>query len=120
MLAQATGYEFLAENAVCWGEWDASFRLTAKNRELADKIGALNRQAWSEYPRTVALWGKGRLTEAYQVAQSALELCERIGETRLATWIEPSLVLIATDLNGDDDAERIAQRGPRRGKAWVK
>jgi tetratricopeptide (TPR) repeat protein len=117
LLAQAIGHEFLAESAVCRGDWNESLRRTAKNRELADKMGALNRQAWSEYPKTVALWGKGRLTEAYQVAQSALELCEQIGETRLATWIEPSLALIATDLNGDEDAERIVQSSLRRGES---
>ena len=117
LLAQATGHEFLAESAICRGDWDESLRQTAKNRELADKMGALNRQAWSEYPRTMALWGKGRLAEAYQVAQTALDLCERIGETRLASWIEPALVLIATDLNEDEAAERYAREGLRRGQS---
>ena len=63
LLAQAIGYEFLAENAACRGEWDESYRLTRKNRELAGKMGALNRQAWSEYPRIAALWNMGLLTK---------------------------------------------------------
>jgi tetratricopeptide (TPR) repeat protein len=115
--AQALGHEFLAENAICRGHWDESLRQTARNRELADKMGALNRRAWSEYPRTLALWGKGRLAEAYQVGQAALELCERIGETRLATWIEPSLAIIATDLGEDEVAERYARGGLQRGES---
>jgi tetratricopeptide (TPR) repeat protein len=117
LLAQATGHEFLAESAVCRGDWDESLRQTAKNRELADKMGALNRQAWSEYPRTMSLWGKGHLVDAYQVAQTALELCERIGETRLASWIEPALALIATDLNEDEAADRYARESLRRGES---
>lgn len=116
LLAQAIGYEFLAENSACRGEWDESFRQTAQNRQLSDKMGALNRQAWSEYPRIAALWNQGRLPEAYQDAQTALDLCERIGETRLATWIEPLLALIATDLNEDEDAERFACGALRRGE----
>jgi len=115
--AQALGHEFLAENAICRGHWEESLRQTARNRELADKMGALNRRAWSEYPRTLALWGKGRLAEAYQAAQAALELCERIGETRLATWIEPSLAIIATDLGEDEVAERYARGGLQRGES---
>jgi len=115
--AQALGHEFLAENAICRGHWDEILHLTARDRELADKMGALNRRAWSEYPRILALWGKGRLAEAYQVAQAALELCERMGETRLATWIEPSLAIIATDLGEDEVAERYARGGLQRGES---
>ena len=117
LLARATGNEFLAENQLCRGDWDEALNLTSKNRELADKIGALHRRAWSEYPRLSALWGQGRLTEAYRIAQAALELCEQIGEKRLATWIEPSLALIATDLKEDEKAEGFARRGLHRGES---
>jgi tetratricopeptide (TPR) repeat protein len=44
-------------------------------------------------------------------------MCERIGETRLASWIEPALALIATDLNEDEAAERYAREGLRRGQS---
>lgn len=114
--AQASGHEFLAENTICRGYWDEALRLTARNRELADKMDALHRRAWSEYPRTLALLGKGRLAEAYQVARAGLDLCEQIGETRLATWLEPALALIATDLGEDEAAEGHAQGSLRRGE----
>ena len=113
--AQAVGNEFLAENAYSRGDWDAALELTTRNHELADKIGALNRKAWSAYPRMQAFWGKGHLTEAYQTGQSALELCEQIADSRLASWIESTLVIVATDLGKDKAAEHHAQEGLRRG-----
>jgi len=104
-LAMANGYEFLAENCAGRGLWEETLGHAARDREFGTKSGSLARVAWAEFATVQALLGTGRLAEARAAAQGALKLCEQIGEFRLATWLDPSLAIIAADL-GDDDAAR--------------
>jgi tetratricopeptide (TPR) repeat protein len=56
----------------------------------------------------------GELVAARRVAEATMEMCGQIGETRLATWLDPMLAIVAAD-QGDDDAARMhAERGWRR------
>jgi class 3 adenylate cyclase/tetratricopeptide (TPR) repeat protein len=112
--AIANGYEFLAENAAGRGLWAATLDYAERDREFGTKSGSLARVAWSEFAAVQALHGQGRLAEAQASAQSALRLCERIGEFRLATWLEPSLAIIAADLGDDVLAREHAKRAMER------
>jgi tetratricopeptide (TPR) repeat protein len=114
--AIAAGNEFLSENAVGRGLWDASLVYAAKDREQGARIGSLAREAWSEFCHAQGLYGKGQLVAARDTTLAALSMCEQIGEDRLATWLEPLVATISADL-GDDAAARMhAERGWQRAK----
>jgi tetratricopeptide (TPR) repeat protein len=112
-LAIAIGYEFLAENANNQGNWGEALECAASDREIGEKIGALDRVAWAEMCRTEALYGRGDLLLAFETGQTALALAERIGEGRVAVLLGDLLVRIETDLGQDDTARAD-------GELWIK
>jgi tetratricopeptide (TPR) repeat protein len=114
--AIAFGNEFLAENAAGRGHWDDTLAYAAKDAEEARKSGSLARGVWSEFSRVQALHGKGALAEGLEVTIAALELCEQIGEERLATWLGAMAAVIAADLGDDETARRHAERGWERAR----
>ncbi len=115
--AIASGNEFLAENAAGRGLWNEALAFAALDAQEGHKTGSLARVAWSEFCRVQALHGMGELAEAYAAALQALAVCERIGEGRLATWIEPLAAQIAADLGDDAAARGHAERGWARAEA---
>ncbi len=112
-LAMAAGFEFLAENANNQGHWSEALACAARDRDIGDKIGALDRVAWAEFCRAEALYGRGDLPQALEAAQVALALAERIGEGRVAVALGSLLARIETDLGHDD----LARAG---GELWLK
>ncbi len=107
----ANGYEFLAENCAGRGLWKDALAYAERDREFGAKSGSLARTAWAGFATVQALHGTGELASARQVAEATLEMCGQIGETRLATWLDPMLTIVTADL-GDDDAARMhAERG---------
>ena len=113
-VAVALGYEFLSENESARGKWDGAVAFAAANRDEGGKAGALARVAWSGFPTAQSLHGKGELAAARKAAEEALELSERIGEERLATWLGPMAAIVAADM-GDDDAARVHAE-----RAWAR
>jgi class 3 adenylate cyclase/predicted negative regulator of RcsB-dependent stress response len=112
--AVASGNEFLAENSAGRGLWDDALAYAAKDADAGRASGSLARVAWSEFSRVQGLHGKGELAAALQVSLSALELCEQIGEERLATWFDPMAAIAAADLGDDAVARTHAERGWER------
>jgi class 3 adenylate cyclase/tetratricopeptide (TPR) repeat protein len=109
--AVALGNEFLAENAFMAGSFEDAVRYSRKDREAGTACGALDRIAWSWFTEGSSLHGLGRLQEAWDASVRALEATERIGERRLATWVESTLSLIATE-RGDFETARVhGERG---------
>jgi ATP/maltotriose-dependent transcriptional regulator MalT len=107
----ANGYEFLAENCAGRGLWSDALAHAERDREFGAKSGSLARTAWAGFATVQALHGTGELAAARQVAEATLEMCAQIGETRLATWLDPMLSIVAAD-QGDDAAARMhAERG---------
>ena len=89
------------------GYWDEALAYAAKDREEgASASGALARVAWSQFCLAQGLHGKGELAQAARrPRESALAMCEQIGEMRLATW-------------ASTDGSRSRRRpGRRRGRA---
>jgi tetratricopeptide (TPR) repeat protein len=112
----ALGYEFLAENATGRGGWDDAVRFGARDAEEGRKIGALARVAWSGFPVSLGLQGKGDLAGARATVREALSICEQIGEGRLATWLVPMQAIIAADLGEADSARALAEQGWERAR----
>ncbi|MGI8930971.1 MAG: ATP-binding protein, partial [Sphingomicrobium sp.] len=110
----AGGYEFLGENAAGRGHWDDAMAFGRKDREHGEKSGSLARVAWSQFCELQAQYGKGELVAGYATAAEALELCEQIGENRLATWIVPMKSIFEADMGNDEAARGTAERGSAR------
>ncbi len=113
-LVEAIGHEFLAENAAMKGHWEEALEHAAQDRILSERVGALDRTAWSLFSTANALKGQGRLHEAAETARTGLELADQIGESRLATWLDPLLAMVAADMGDDEVAARHAENGHRR------
>jgi class 3 adenylate cyclase/tetratricopeptide (TPR) repeat protein len=116
-LAVAYGHEFLSENAFAQGRWTECLEHAAQNHAVAERIGAQNRMAWAAFARANALTGRGELREARATIRAALDLCDRIGEARLAVWLEPLLAIVETDLGADEAAGQHGEQGRARGEA---
>jgi len=58
----------------------------------------------------------GNLRQARAEVLASLDVCEQIGEGRLATWLDPMAAIVSADL-GDDGAARMhAERGWERAR----
>lgn len=114
LVGMALGYEFLGENAVIQGYWDEGLMYAALDRAVALKIGAGERFSWSHFVQSNALFGKGDPLQSAAVGRAGLEMAERIGEDRLATWLESMVAMALSDLARDEEAEQYARRGARR------
>ena len=114
--AKAVGYEFLAENAANRGYWNDALDFAAKDDAEATRSGELARNAWAQFCMGQALHGKGELRRARQVSESALALANRIGESRLATWVGPVLACACADLGDDAAALAAAERNHARAR----
>lgn len=113
--AVALGNEFLAENAFMAGSFQDALRYSRLDREAGSACGALDRIAWSWFTEASSLHGLGRLQEAWDAAANALEVTDRIGERRLATWVHSTLSLIATEMGDAESAQTHAARGRELG-----
>ncbi len=107
----ANGYEFLAENAASRGHWDDAIRYAALDEANGRKIGSLARVAWATLGRAQGLWGRGELQAACDALRTGLTVCERIGEARLAIWLESFLAVTLADVGDFDSAQSHAEIG---------
>jgi tetratricopeptide (TPR) repeat protein len=110
--AMTLGYEFLAENATAQGRWADALRYAALDRELGEKIGALDRLAWSDFARAWACHGTGDLPAGLEAARRGQQLAEQIGEGRLAALMTAVRALVESDL-GTVTPEEAAAAGRR-------
>jgi class 3 adenylate cyclase/tetratricopeptide (TPR) repeat protein len=107
--AVALGYEYLAECLCLQGRWDESLTYSAREEQVAERIGQQDRLAWSHRNRAWALHGRGDLASALETARIALSLTEVTGERRLATLVRALLAQIQIDLAQDEAALAGAQ-----------
>jgi tetratricopeptide (TPR) repeat protein len=118
--AVAVGYEFLAEDAYFCGQWKQALAYSERSKEIAEKIGAAARAAWSEYSRASALRGLGETRAAMDVIQNALRLAEGTGDRRLVVFVLAQRSMIETDLGqaqaADEDARRARERADEIGQ----
>jgi tetratricopeptide (TPR) repeat protein len=63
------------------------------------------------FSRANGEYGMGRLHAAQATTLTALEICDRIGETRLATWLYALSAIVLADMSEDAAAQVHAARG---------
>jgi tetratricopeptide (TPR) repeat protein len=106
----AVGHEFISEDLMFTGDWKRAIDHAIQDNKLGEKIGSLERIAWSKLCQAEPLYGHGRLKEALVIGQSGLELAEQIGERRLSTLLLALLSKVSADLDDDELAESYARQ----------
>lgn len=86
-VAEATGYEFLGENASWRGHGRRCLELAAAEIAIADRVHAADRKAWAMFVRAIGNYLLGDLATCDAAVQEGLDLCLRIGEARLANFL---------------------------------
>ena len=108
--AIAIGYEFMAENANARGLWRDSLRYGMLDREWGEKIQSQERQVWSRFTVSWALHATGELARARAEADAGIADAGRIGESRVARFLNIQLVEILSDLGEEDAAWSLAEK----------
>jgi tetratricopeptide (TPR) repeat protein len=103
LVAQALGYEFLAEDSVAICQWQEALEYAERDRQIGEKIGSLPRIAWAYSSFANAYNGIGELEKALEAANACLKIVEQTGEERLAALIHSSRAGTYADM-GDYEA----------------
>jgi len=99
--AIAVGYEFIAEDNLIMGYWDRALEAARYELQIAEKIGAAARKAWSRWVIGSALYGKGKLVEAVAELEQAVDFAVTIGENRLALLCYTALSSTYADMGNE-------------------
>ncbi len=103
-LATAVGYEFLAENEWLLGRFHNVLAHTARECEVAERIGARARLGWALWSRANALHDLGDLVASEAAAREALAHAEATSELRLQVWASGCLAITQANLGKVDEA----------------
>jgi len=102
--AAAVGHEYLAENANFCGFFVRGAKEAGLDNQLGARIGSLDRVGWSQMSLCWALAGLGDLVQAERAARDGLDIADRIGDVRLAIWLESNLLTVLSDRARFDEA----------------
>jgi tetratricopeptide (TPR) repeat protein len=111
----AVGFEGLMENAFMRGDWCTCLEHVARHRELGEKVGSSDRLAWNHIGLAFANYGLGNLAEAEVACDDGLEIGERLGDERLATFLAGWKALVAAEQGRIDESVPRADAAVERG-----
>ncbi len=107
--AQAIGYEFLGENAVHAGAYEAGLEYASLERELAAKLHSRERRAWSSLVVAQCSLLLNRIKEAEREYIDGIALAESIGEQRVKSLLKSNLAVAQSKLGRNDEALKTAE-----------
>jgi tetratricopeptide (TPR) repeat protein len=115
--AQASGWEFIGENA--WGksEWQAAFDAAVKEREIANRIHSRERLAWTYMYTGASYLGIHEYARAVDELRSGIALAEAIGELRLLMLLHPYLAVSLAKMGDLEAGVRTAEAAFERAEA---
>lgn len=105
LAAISNGNEFLAEDSMLRGRWQDALEYAGRDYRAGERLGALDRLAWSDYIRAWTRHGMGALAEAETNARAAYELAVKIGDLRLGIMVRGLLVQILSDVGKTGEAK---------------
>ena len=109
-LAEALGYEFLAEDAFVVCAWRDAIAYGLKDYEIGERIGSQDRMGWGQASIAHGYEGIGDLPAARTAANLAVEIAERIGDTRLRIFATQRRAQILADLGAREAAFADAEQ----------
>ncbi|HKR21744.1 MAG TPA: hypothetical protein VJS17_04075, partial [Pyrinomonadaceae bacterium] len=109
LFAEATGYEFLGEDAIHKGEYEAGLEYAAREMEIATKLQSRQRKAWAQLIIAQCRSHLGQREVAEQEFLSGIALADSIGENRASLLLRANLAANQSALGRHDEALQTAQ-----------
>lgn len=92
--AQAIGYEFLGEDAVHTGEYEAGLEYADRELEIAEKLNSRERRAWIYLVTSQCSFLSGQLERAEREFRDGIILAEAVGENRVLSLLKASFAVL--------------------------
>jgi tetratricopeptide (TPR) repeat protein len=115
--SEAQGYEFIAENANNLGRWREAVDYGGRDQECGRRCGSQDRVAWGGFAIAWGYLEGGELAYAQAVASESLALAQRIGEGRLAIWLDAVLAQVEINLGLVEQGRKRAEDSDKRAEA---
>lgn len=114
LFAEATGYEFLGENSIHKGEFEAGLEYADREIEIAKRLQSRQRLAWAQLIKAQCRSFLGQNGLAEQEFDEGIRLAEAIGESRASMLLRTNLAVVQASLGRHDEALRNAKENLRR------
>ena len=108
LFAQATGYEYLGENAVHSGTYEAGLEYAEREIEIADRLHSRERRAWVRCYSGQCRFYLGQIEQAHEEFLEGIKLAESIGEKRALAVLRPNLAVVQAMQGRFDEALQTA------------
>ena len=112
--AEATGYEFLGEDAIHKGEFEAGLEYADREIEIANRLQSRQRLAWAQFIKGQCRGFLGQNELAEQEFHAGIKLAEAIGENRALLLLQANLSVVLAALGRHDEALKHAQDNLQR------
>ncbi|HEU5459930.1 MAG TPA: protein kinase [Pyrinomonadaceae bacterium] len=108
LYAQAAGYEYLGENTVHAGNYEAGLEYAQREIEIADRLHSRERRAWVRCYSAQCRFYLGQIELAEQEFLEGIKLAESIGEKRALAVLRPNLAVVQAVQGRYDEALQTA------------
>lgn len=108
LFAQAAGFEFLGEDAVHKGEFEAGLKYAEREIEIANRLHSRERRAWVYFYAAQCRISLGQIERAEQEFLDGIVLAEAIGEKRVLSLLRPNLAIAQVMQGRKDEALQTA------------
>jgi tetratricopeptide (TPR) repeat protein len=117
LFAQAAGFEYLGEDSIHRGDYDAGLKYAEREREIAEKLHSRERRTWIHFYSSQCRLHKGELEQAEKELLDGIMVAEAIGEKRALALFRPSLAVVQVMQGRKDEAlqtalDNLAQSSP--------
>ena len=112
LLAEASGYEFLGEDAIHKGEYQAGLEFAEREREICERLHSRERRAWTHFVAAMTSGGAGDVTRAEREFTEGIKLAESIGELRVASLLKGNLAILQAAKATETNPAEVRQNSP--------
>ncbi|HEV8188343.1 MAG TPA: protein kinase [Pyrinomonadaceae bacterium] len=114
LFAQASGIEFLGENCIHKGTYEAGLGYAEREIEIANKLHSRERRAWTHYYAAQCRFYLGETQRAEQEFLDGIALAEAIGENRVLALFRSSLGVVQAIQGRYDEALKTVEENFKR------
>jgi tetratricopeptide (TPR) repeat protein len=114
LFAQASGIEFLGENCIHKGTYEAGLGYAEREIEIANKLHSRERRAWTHYYAAQCRFYLGETQRAEQEFLDGIALAEAIGENRVLALFRSSLGVVQAIQGRYDEALKTVEENFNR------
>lgn len=108
LLAQASGFEFLGEDAVHKGEFEGGLAYAEREREICSRLHSRERRAWTHLVAAQCSSFLDRFEQAEREFVEGMALAESVGEQRVAALLRANYAVLQARTGRLDEALHTA------------